>query len=592
MKLSLQIRAILTIGLVTISNLLFAQNCPVISSVTSSTAVCAGNSISLQVSATSPGGSPLTYAWFKNGTAIPNATSFKHDISNFQQADADVYFVRVSNACNTPIQSATISLTLKDKPSITSFSSSPQTVCAGYNYNIQVSGNDNGGGTISYQWKKGTSLIPTSNTATYTLSNIQSGDAALYSVTLSNGCGDITSSDFQLNVNQKPFITVNPGPANPLCVGATLTLNADVISATSFKWQKDGTDIGITTKTLTIPSVASSNAGVYTFVATNDCGNTTSGNAQVTIKDKPSITSITAPSNVCAGATATITASIAGNGDNNLTYAWALNGTAVPNGNGASLVVPNFQSANAGTYSLTATNSCGSIGSATNNQNVSIQLITTPLIANISNLSVCVNNSLLVPTTITNLGSTNPTYQWFFNGNSIPGQTGAQLNISNIQTARAGRYFVTVNNGCSPTISSNEFNVTVSDAPTIITQPAAETEICSGNSVTLSVTASNGQTYQWLKNEGNIVNANSNTYTINSPSSADAATYKVVISNSCGYSVTSNAAVLVVKSVPSNFTATSTTSLCVGNPHTLQVSAANNNGGSLSYQWKKGVLIF
>jgi hypothetical protein len=144
MKLSLQIRAILTISLVAISNLLIAQTCPVINTVTSSTAVCAGTSISLQVSATSPGGSPLTYAWFKNGTAIPNATSFKHDISNFQQADADVYFVRVSNACNTPIQSATISLTLKDKPSITSFSSSPQTVCTGTNYSIQVSGNDNG----------------------------------------------------------------------------------------------------------------------------------------------------------------------------------------------------------------------------------------------------------------------------------------------------------------------------------------------------------------------------------------------------------------------------------------------------------------
>jgi gliding motility-associated-like protein len=589
MKLSLQIRAILTIGLVSISNLLFAQNCPVISSVTSSTAVCAGNSISLQVTATSPGGSPLTYEWFKNGAAIPNTNNFKLDINNFQQSDATSYYVRVSNACNTPTQSANITLTLKDKPSITSFSTSPQTVCAGYNYNIQVSGIENGGGTISYQWKKGTSLIPTSNAATYTLSNIQSGDAALYSVTLSNGCGDVTSSDFQLNVNQRPFITVNPAPVNPiLCVGATLTLNADVISATSFKWQKDGTDIGISSKTLTITSVASSNAGIYTFVATNDCGNTTSGTTQVSIKDKPSITSITAPINVCVGATATITASIAGNGDNNLTYAWALNGIAVPNGNGATLVVPNFQSTNAGTYSFTATNSCGSTSSATNNQNVTIQLITTPLIANISNQSVCVNNSLSVATTITNLGSTSPTYQWYFNGNPIPGQTNAQLNISNIQTTRAGRYFVTVNNGCSPTISSNEFNVTVSDAPTIITQPAAETEICSGNSVTLSVTASNGQTYQWLKNEGNIVNANSNTYTINSPSSADAATYKVVISNSCGYSVTSNAAVLHVKSAPSNFTATSTTSLCVGNPHTLQVSAATNNGGSLSYQWKKG----
>ncbi len=588
MKLSLQIRAILTITLITISSMLFAQTCPTISNITSSTAVCAGSSISLQVTATSPGGSPLTYAWFKNGSAIPNATNFKYDITNFQQSDADVYFVRVSNACNTPTQSADIRLTLKDKPSITSFSTSPQTICTGSNYTIQVSGNDNGGGTITYQWKKGASIISNANAATYTLSNIQSGDAALYSVTLSNGCGNITSSDFQLNVNQKPSITVNPNPTNVLCAGATLTLNADVISATSYKWQKDGVDIGNTTKTLTIPSVAASNAGVYTFVATNDCGNSTSGTAQVTIKDKPSITSISAPTNVCAGATASLVATVVPNGDNNLTYAWALNGTAVPNGNGATLVVPNFQAANAGTYSFTVTNSCGSTSSATNNQNVTIQLITTPSIATISNQSVCINTSLLVTTTITNLGSINPTYQWYFNGSAISGQTSSQLNISNIQTNKAGRYFVTVNNGCTPTISSNEFNVTVLDAPTIQTHPTALTETCSASSFSLSVAANNTQSYQWLKNDVAINNATSSSYTIASVASSDAATYKVVVSNSCGNNVTSNAAVLVVKSAPTVQTSASSNTLCVGTSHTLQVSAVTNNGGSLTYQWKKG----
>ena len=591
MKLSLQIRAILTILLVSISQIVFAQ-CPTISNVTTSRAVCAGANITLDVTAVSPDASALSYAWFKNGVAIQNATTRSYEITNFQAANADVYFVKVSNACITPTQSANVTLTLKDKPSITSFSTGPQTICSGTNYTIQVSGNDNGGGTITYQWKKGTSLITNSNAASYTLSNIQTGDAALYAVTLSNGCGDVTSSDFQLNVNQKPTITVNPNPVNPLCTGATLTLNADVISATSFKWQKDGVDIGNTTKTLTIPSVVATNAGAYTFVATNDCGNTTSGTAQVTIKDKPSITTITAPTNVCVGATASLVATVVANGDNNLTYAWVLNGTAVPNGNGATLVVPNFQSVNAGTYSFTVTNSCGSTSSATNNQNVTIQLITTPSITTISNQSVCVNNSLTVATTITNLGSTSPTYQWYFNGTAINGQTGAQLNISNMQTAKAGRYYVTVNNGCSPTISSNEFNVTVSDAPTIQSQPAAQTEVCSANSFTLSVTATNGQTYQWLKNDVAIGGATSSTFNIPSVASSDAATYKVVVSNSCGFNVTSNAAVLVVKSLPSNLTATSTTQLCVGATYTLQVSAAANNGGTLTYQWKKaGVII-
>ena len=112
MKLSLQIRAILTITLVAISQILFAQ-CPTISNVTTSTAVCAGGNITLEVTATSPDASTLSYAWFKNGAAIVNATTSRYEITNFQVANADVYFVKVSNACNTPTQSANITLTLK-----------------------------------------------------------------------------------------------------------------------------------------------------------------------------------------------------------------------------------------------------------------------------------------------------------------------------------------------------------------------------------------------------------------------------------------------------------------------------------------------
>jgi gliding motility-associated-like protein len=588
MKISSQIRIFLAITFVGISQILFAQQCPTISNITSSTAVCAGGNIALEVTATSPDASALTYAWFKNGTAIQNATSSRYEITNFQFANADVYFVKVSNACNTPTKSANVTLTLKDKPSINSLSSSPQTVCSGTNYTIQVSGNDNGGGTITYQWKRAGSNIANATASSYALANIQSGDAALYSVVLSNGCGNVTSSDFQLIVNQKPSITLNPAANSVLCAGATLTLNADVITATSYKWQKDGVDIGNTSKTVSIPSVAASDAGVYTFVATNSCGTSTSGTAQVTIKDKPSITSITAPTNVCAGSTASLVAAVVANGDNNLTYAWSHNGTAVTNGNNSTLVVPNFQSANAGTYSFTVTNSCGTTSSATNNQNVSIQLITTPSITTITDRSVCLNTSLLVSTTITNLGSTSPTYQWYFNGSAISGQTGAQLNISNIQSSQAGRYYVTVNNGCSSTISSNEFNVSVLNLPTIQTQPTAQTEACTTTSFTLSVAANNTQTYQWYKNDVAINTATASSFNIPSVASSDAATYKVVVSNSCGFNVTSNAAVLVVKSAPTVQTNASTNTLCVGASHTLQVTAVTNNGGTLTYQWKKG----
>ena len=106
---------------------------------------------------------------------------------------------------------------------------------------------------------------------------------------------------------------------------------------------------------------------------------------------------------------------------------------------------------------------------------------------------------------------------------------------------------MTVNNGCNP-VSGVPFNVIVLNAPSIQTQPAAQTEACTTTSFTLSVAANNTQSYQWLKNDVAINAATSSTYNIPSVASSDAATYKVVVSNSCGFNVTSNAAVLVAVS--------------------------------------------
>jgi fibronectin-binding autotransporter adhesin len=95
-----------------------------------------------------------------------------------------------------------------------------------------------------------------------------------------------------------------------------------------------------------------------------------------------------------------------------------------------------------------------------------------------------VGQSLVAPPTITSqpqsqtvnvggtaqfsVGATGPaalTYQWFFGGNPIAGETNAILIISNVQTNHAGSYSVVVSDG-APTASSPA-NLTVNQAPTI-----------------------------------------------------------------------------------------------------------------------------
>jgi len=81
-------------------------------------------------------------------------------------------------------------------------------------------------------------------------------------------------------------------------------------------------------------------------------------------------------------------------------------------------------------------------------------------------------------------------------------------------------------------------------APSITTHPVAQA-VCSGTSLTLSVTASSATSYQWKKGGVAIPLATSATYTKNPAAAGDAATYTVDVINSCN-TVTSNAAVITV----------------------------------------------
>lgn len=195
-------------------------------------------------------------------------------------------------------------------------------------------------------------------------------------------------------------------------------------------------------------------------------------------------------------------------------------------------------------------------------------------------------NTLNVTPIYTNVSGSNVTYQWYFEGAALNNQNGAQLNISNIQSTQTGRYFVTVSNGCVP-VSSAAFNVSVLNLATIQTQPAAQQQLCVGSNFTLSVTANNVNTYQWHKNNIPISGETANTYT-KLVTALDAGTYKVVISNACGYSVTSNNAILTVSTSPTITSAPANTTVCVGQPFSASVSATANGGGNLRYVWTTG----
>ena len=71
---------------------------------------------------------------------------------------------------------------------------------------------------------------------------------------------------------------------------------------------------------------------------------------------------------------------------------------------------------------------------------------------------------------VTATAGTSPiTYQWFFNNTAISGATGTTLNLTNVQTANAGSYFVTVSTNAG-SVNSSAATLTV-NAAVVVTPP-------------------------------------------------------------------------------------------------------------------------
>lgn len=122
-------------------------------------------------------------------------------------------------------------------------------------------------------------------------------------------------------------------------------------------------------------------------------------------------------------------------------------------------------------------------------------------------------------------------------------------------------------------------------APSITTQPSTQT-VNAGANVSFSVGASGTAplTYQWNKNGTPIAGATSSTLSLVAVTSADAATYTVVVSNAVG-TATSSGAVLTVNTAPSITTQPSSQTVTAGANVTFSVVATGT--ATLTYQWSR-----
>jgi hypothetical protein len=145
--------------------------------------------------------------------------------------------------------------------------------------------------------------------------------------------------------------------------GAAFSVTAATEPAVTYQWFHHGTALpGATAATLTIASVGAAQAGSYHVTLTNTAGTVTSAVATLTLGVPPAFAVQPAAVRVNDWERIELSASVTGNPAP--TLQWLRNGEPLPGATAAVLRLDEARGADAGTYSVQATNAVGTVTSA------------------------------------------------------------------------------------------------------------------------------------------------------------------------------------------------------------------------------------
>lgn len=143
------------------------------------------------------------------------------------------------------------------------------------------------------------------------------------------------------------------------------------------------------------------------------------------------------------------------------------------------------------------------------------------------------------------VGSTPLTYQWYLNDNPLSNATSATLSIANVGSLNTGTYHVVVKNAFGEVTSDRVALALAVGPPSILAQPQGIT-LPVGGTATLSANISGADvSYQWFLNDTPILSANTASYILSNVQRWMAGSYKLRASNTGGTVTTTAVAVIV-----------------------------------------------
>lgn len=457
------------------------NNNPVVSA-GSSTAICVGASTILQATgATNYSWSPTTGLSCTNcasPTATPTVTT--------------TYIVTGTNAANCA-DTGVVTITVNPLPVITV--SGNQSLCLGISTQLTASG------AASYNWSPTTGL--SCNNCNNPTVNISA--TTTYIIKGTNTAGCIDSVQATVVINTPPTVTVTANNTT-ICQGVSTPLQAS--GAVSYSWSPT---TGLSCSNCANPTASPTATTTYTVIGTDANGCMDTAQVTITVNPKPTVT--TSPDvSICPFTTTQLQASGTAN------YSWSpTTGLSCTN-----CVSPFASPSSTTTYTVTGTDANG----CSNTANVTVTVFPQPNVNAGNDVTICKGQS----TSLQASGAIN--YTW----SPIATLSCSNCNAPVAKPSTTTTYTVigTDANGCNDT---DQVTVTVIQ-PQPITISKNDT-ICSGESISLSITGGDG--YTWLPPTG-LDNYTSSTV-ISTPTQTT--TYSVIVTQGSCFTDTAYVTVFV-----------------------------------------------
>ncbi|AFM03996.1 hypothetical protein Fleli_1577 [Bernardetia litoralis DSM 6794] len=333
---------------------------------------------------------------------------------------------------------------------------------------------DAGTGYDTYTW-----VLPDATTATG--QTLVANQAGTYILEVTKNC---FSAKDTVEVSFIGLPTLDLGLDKQICAGSSTILNAPS-GFTSYTWTLPNST------TLNSQNLTATEAGTYSLSVTDACG-TATDDIDVTILPNPTL-DLGLDKQICAGASTILNAP-----SGFTSYEWTLPNSTTSNSQ-------NLTATEAGTYSLSVTDACG-----TATDNIDVSILPNPTVDLGTDIEICAGAS-----TILNAPSGFTSYTW-----TLPNST--TLNSQNLTATEAGTYSLTVSNSCGT--ATDDIDVVISPLPTV--DLGLNKQICAGTSTILNA-PSGFTSYTWVLPNNSVSNLQNITV-------SEAGVYKLTVTNSCG----------------------------------------------------------